>query len=125
MWRPLETFLYDWWPITSETRLLDRLARMPVRIVYNTEASSASDTWRTDWPALLRARRHAEQRAATMARHEDVDERNEDTPHVDTALATVDRRVAGSNPARRADEHDAIDVCIGLDAPRLRSVFTT
>lgn len=70
MWRPLETFLYDWWPITSETRLLDRLARMPVRIVYNTESSSASDAWRTDWPALLRARLHAEQRAATMARHE-------------------------------------------------------
>lgn len=33
MWRPLEVFLYDWWPIRSEARLYDRLATMPVRIV--------------------------------------------------------------------------------------------
>jgi hypothetical protein len=32
MWRPLEIFLYDWWPIRSEARLSDRLAAMPVRI---------------------------------------------------------------------------------------------
>lgn len=32
MWRPLEVFLYDWWPIVGEIRLLDRLAAMPVRI---------------------------------------------------------------------------------------------
>jgi len=30
MWRPLEIFLYDWWPIRREARLYDRLARMPV-----------------------------------------------------------------------------------------------
>jgi hypothetical protein len=34
MWRPLETFLYDWWPIVAERRLHDRLGRMAVRIVY-------------------------------------------------------------------------------------------
>ncbi len=34
MWRPLETFLYDWWPIVGERRLHDRLSRMAVRIVY-------------------------------------------------------------------------------------------
>jgi hypothetical protein len=34
MWRPLETFLYDWWPIRDEARLFDRLSAMPVRIVY-------------------------------------------------------------------------------------------
>ncbi len=34
MWRPLETFLYDWWPIAGERRLYDRLRSMPVRIVY-------------------------------------------------------------------------------------------
>ena len=34
MWRPLEVFLYDWWPILGEVRLLDRLSRMPVRIEY-------------------------------------------------------------------------------------------
>ena len=32
LWRPLEIFLYDWWPIRAERRLFDRLARMPVQI---------------------------------------------------------------------------------------------
>jgi hypothetical protein len=34
MWRPLEVFLYDWWPIRNEARLSDRLAVMPIRIMY-------------------------------------------------------------------------------------------
>lgn len=34
MWRPLEIFLYDWWPIRQEARLSDALAIMPVRIRY-------------------------------------------------------------------------------------------
>ena len=34
MWRPLEIFLYDWWPLRSERRLYDRLSAMPVRISY-------------------------------------------------------------------------------------------
>lgn len=34
MWRPLEVFLYDWWPIRAEAKLFDRLAAMPVRISY-------------------------------------------------------------------------------------------
>jgi hypothetical protein len=33
MWRPIEVFLYDWWPIRAEARLHDRLARMPVQVV--------------------------------------------------------------------------------------------
>ncbi len=33
MWRPLEIYLYDWWPLRDELRLLERLARMPVRLV--------------------------------------------------------------------------------------------
>ena len=32
MWRPLEIFLYEWWPIRSDQRLLERLARMQVRL---------------------------------------------------------------------------------------------
>ena len=32
MWRPLEIFLYLWWPILRERRLHDRLSRMPVQI---------------------------------------------------------------------------------------------
>ena len=50
MWRPLEIFLYDWWPIRAEARLSDRLAAMPVRIRYlNTKEP---DAWRGDWPAV-------------------------------------------------------------------------
>jgi hypothetical protein len=33
MWRPIEIFLYDWWPIRAEARLYDRLAAMPVQVV--------------------------------------------------------------------------------------------
>jgi hypothetical protein len=33
MWRPLEIFLYDWWPIRAEARLFDRLSAMAVRVV--------------------------------------------------------------------------------------------
>jgi hypothetical protein len=34
MWRPLEIFLYEWWPIWAEVRLYRRLSAMPVRIAY-------------------------------------------------------------------------------------------
>lgn len=33
MWRPLEVFLYDWWPIRAEARLFDRLSEMQVQVV--------------------------------------------------------------------------------------------
>jgi hypothetical protein len=32
MWRPLEIYLYDWWPVRSDQRLLERLARMKVQL---------------------------------------------------------------------------------------------
>lgn len=32
MWRPIEIFLYDWWPIRRDAQLYDRLAEMPVHI---------------------------------------------------------------------------------------------
>ena len=32
MWRPLEIFLYDWWPIRAERKLYERLSRMPVNV---------------------------------------------------------------------------------------------
>ncbi len=35
MWRPLEIYLYDWWPLQEERRRLDRLARIRVRIVMS------------------------------------------------------------------------------------------
>jgi hypothetical protein len=33
MWRPLEVFLYDWWPIRAEARLSDRRSARAVRVV--------------------------------------------------------------------------------------------
>jgi hypothetical protein len=34
MWRPLEIFLYDWWPILAERKLYDRLRVMPVSVSF-------------------------------------------------------------------------------------------
>src|SRR6185437_10695799 len=50
MWRPLEVFLYDWWPIRAEARLFDRLSSMSVSIEYKNTMST--DAWRSDWPAV-------------------------------------------------------------------------
>jgi len=50
MWRPMEVFLYDWWPIRAGARLYDRLSAMPVRIVY-TDATKPG-AWRSDWPTV-------------------------------------------------------------------------
>ncbi|HSD41765.1 MAG TPA: hypothetical protein VLD36_07850 [Burkholderiales bacterium] len=33
LWRPMEIFLYDWWPILGEARLFDRLSAMRVQVV--------------------------------------------------------------------------------------------
>jgi hypothetical protein len=33
MWKPLEIFLYDWWPIVGERRLFMRLSRIEVQII--------------------------------------------------------------------------------------------
>lgn len=40
LWRPIEIFLYDWWPIRAEARLHDRLSRMPVEVIDSTEGLS-------------------------------------------------------------------------------------
>ena len=53
MWRPLEVFLYDWWPIRNEARLSDRLAAMPVRVRYL--SATSADAWKADWPAVTPA----------------------------------------------------------------------
>jgi hypothetical protein len=62
MWRPLEVFLYDWWPIRAEGRLLQRLSTMPVRIDY--EGTAPADAWRSDWPEVPAAERPTQRRAA-------------------------------------------------------------
>src|ERR1700675_3047467 len=69
MWRPLEIFLYDWWPIRNEALLSDRLAAMPVRIQYLN--AKDPDAWKGDWPAGRprgeRARRETHPRAFNQA----------------------------------------------------------
>ena len=69
MWRPLEIFLYDWWPIRDAARLSDRPAAMPVRIRYLN--AKESDAWRADWPAVSprgeRATGEAQPRALNQA----------------------------------------------------------
>ncbi len=42
LWRPLEIFLYDWWPIRAEARLLDRLSEMTVTVADSEQAARAS-----------------------------------------------------------------------------------
>ena len=42
MWRPLEIFLYDWWPVLGERRLYERMSRMAVRIEYTGKRSEPS-----------------------------------------------------------------------------------
>ena len=61
MWRPLEVFLYDWWPILGEIRLKDRLSQMPVRIEYKEAVSD--EAWRSDWPAVPTSERRASNNA--------------------------------------------------------------
>jgi hypothetical protein len=55
MWRPLEVFLYDWWPIRAERELLRRLSTIPVRIEYG--ATARTGAWQSDWPAMRAADR--------------------------------------------------------------------
>ncbi|NUQ35152.1 MAG: hypothetical protein HUU29_09450 [Planctomycetaceae bacterium] len=33
MWRPLEIFLYDWWPLRATERLFERLSRIDVEVI--------------------------------------------------------------------------------------------
>jgi hypothetical protein len=40
MWRPLEIYLYDWWPLFEERRRLDLLAKIHVRIVMRQPAAT-------------------------------------------------------------------------------------
>jgi hypothetical protein len=39
LWRPMEIYLYDWWPIRRRVRLFDRLSRMEVELVVPPAAS--------------------------------------------------------------------------------------
>jgi len=47
MWRPLEIFLYDWWPILGEQRVNDRLSRIDVQIVTSQPNEPAANAGQT------------------------------------------------------------------------------
>lgn len=46
LWRPVEIFLYDWWPISRQQRRFESIARMPVEILG--EATSQDSTPETE-----------------------------------------------------------------------------
>jgi hypothetical protein len=76
MWRPMEVFLYDWWPIRADAQLADRLSAMRVRLSYKTDANP--EAWRSDWPAApppAKPLAAAEQRSrASAAQHLNADD---------------------------------------------------
>ena len=64
MWRPVEIFLYDWWPILGNQRLYGHLSRINVRIVYAgsrkqdaREAAMALIRWEGEGGSVLKATR--------------------------------------------------------------------
>lgn len=45
LWRPMEMFLYDWWPILGDQLFFRRLSRMPIQIQYtNASDIAGADT---------------------------------------------------------------------------------
>jgi hypothetical protein len=34
MWRPMQIYLYDWWPLLRRSRVFRKLSRMPVEVVH-------------------------------------------------------------------------------------------
>jgi hypothetical protein len=39
MWRPMQIYLYDWWPLLRRSRIYDKLSHMPVELVQNKSKS--------------------------------------------------------------------------------------
>jgi hypothetical protein len=125
MWRPLEVFLYDWWPIRAEGRLLQRLGTMPVRIEY--KETAPADAWRSDWPEIAPAEiprsapsetraRNSVTNAERMMQSEKAGHRH--TPDEERRIreAALDKTIADSFPASdppssdpNPDDHSAIE----------------
>lgn len=36
MWRPMEIYLYEWWPLRRRGQILDKLSRMPIEVKQRT-----------------------------------------------------------------------------------------
>ena len=65
MWRPLEIYLYDWWPLRDERRILQKLARMSVRLVMPNAPVEAFPGF-TDVRLLARPRERALRRPGAV-----------------------------------------------------------
>ncbi len=35
MWRPMQLYLYDWWPVRQQIQTHEKLSQMPVKVVQN------------------------------------------------------------------------------------------
>jgi hypothetical protein len=50
-WKPIETYLYAWWPIVGDRRLYDRLNSMPVEVVgLSAQPNGTSGASRSELP---------------------------------------------------------------------------
>lgn len=55
MWRPMDFFLYEWWAMRAELRMLDQLSDIAVRIVYTAESRPRT----SDEPVTISSGREA------------------------------------------------------------------
>jgi hypothetical protein len=42
MWRPMQIFLHDWWPVRRRGRVYDKLSRMPVEVIRKAGSAAVS-----------------------------------------------------------------------------------
>jgi hypothetical protein len=40
MWRPMQIYLYDWWPLRRRGRIYTKLSRMPVAVIQHVPSAS-------------------------------------------------------------------------------------
>ena len=121
MWRPLEVFLYDWWPIRAEARLFDRLSRMPVRIDYKEIASSEAGWSNSRGADAIRQTAASPSRKDSTTQLENVASDNAEhqhTPKEERRIreAALDQTIESSFPASdppssnpNPDDHTAVD----------------
>ena len=112
MWRPIEVFLYDWWPIRAEARLFSRLSSMPVRIEYMGRAPTGA--WRRDWPVVPAGAGQAPERVIVTT---DTPGLHDHTPEEERKIreAALDETIENSFPASdplssdpNPDDHTAV-----------------
>ena len=50
MWRPMQIYLYDWWPLRRRARIYAQLSHMPVDVVPNGKGSALRESGPRDTP---------------------------------------------------------------------------